>query len=119
MPRDEQVILSYRFLREHAINGTSFTLNDILDATQWEESSFDTYRSKHWGGLLVGSGRGEDRTYKVQREFLRVTQEEFLRNATQKRLIVPRYQRAKHEVVLQFEFLLPLSKEEQLRRALD
>lgn len=57
--------------------------------------------------------------YQVKKEFLRISESEFLANFTQTRLLLPEYSRSKNESVIQFEFLLPLSKEEQLKRALD
>lgn len=117
--RNDQVILGYKFLRKHALDGTTFTTRDILNATGWSKASLDTYRSKHWGDLVESTGKPNQRIYKVKKEFIRVSEDEFVSNAAQKRLITHRYRRAKHELVLQFEFLLPLSKEEQLKRALD
>lgn len=117
--RNEPVIKGFEFLRKHSISQESFTVAQMKAATGWSESSVKTYISKQWKGYFIETGRGPTKTYQVRREFLRVTESEFLGVFTQKRLVVPEYQRAKHEVVIQFEFLLPLSKEEHLRRALD
>ncbi len=119
MGKVETVVLGFEFLRKHAFAQDTFTVSEMVEATGWKRSSVKTYISKQWKGLLSSTGKGESKIYRVRREFLRITKEEFLSVATQKRLVVPQYQRAKHEVVIQFEFLLPLSKEEQLRRALD
>lgn len=117
--RNETVIKGFNFLREYAASEKQFSIATMAKSTGWEESSVKAYISKQWKGYLDSQGRGKAKVFQVKKEFLRVTIEEFLSVFTQKRLVVPQYQRAKHELVLQFEFLLPLSKEEQLRRALD
>lgn len=119
MAGNEAVIRCWEFLRERASDQNSFGVSQLCTATGWSQSSVETYISKQWKAYLCQSGRGDSKVYTVRGEFLRVSVEEFLSIFTQKRLVVPEYQRAKHEVVIQFEFLLPLSKEEQLKQALD
>ncbi len=119
MSSSDKAILAYSFLRDKAKSGDEFTRQDLMTATSWSESSVSTYISKQWGSYLNADGRGASIRYKASRLFLRVSQNEFLETFTQKRLVVPNYDRVKHEQLIQYEFLLPLSKEEQLRKALD
>ena len=84
-PRNEPVKKAFEFLRTKALSQESFTVGDIETATGWATQSVTTYISKQWQGYLVQSGRGETKTYTGRRQFLRVTEQEFLEVATQKR----------------------------------
>ncbi|MBS1996634.1 MAG: hypothetical protein JSS86_10000 [Cyanobacteria bacterium SZAS LIN-2] len=117
--RVEQVKKAFLFIRERALTQIPFSSEELIAATGWARRTVATYISKQWIGYLKQIGRGPEKQYFVSRQFLRVTEKEFLEVATQKRLVVPNYKRSKHEQFIQYEFLLPLSKEEQLRRALD
>lgn len=120
-PSNENPIKGYEFMRAKAQSQQEFSLQDLATHGNWKLSSVQAYKSKQWKGYLIpvkGPKKGPLK-FTVRREFLRVSINEFLAVFTQKRLVFPSYQRAKHEVVLQFEFLLPLTKEEQLRKALD
>jgi hypothetical protein len=91
----------------------------MMRETSWERTSVKAYIGRIFGGYLAKCGSGETKQFRVMKEFLRVSEKEYLAHFTQKRLVVPQYDRSKHDAVVQFEFLLPLSKEEQLKRALD
>jgi len=55
----------------------------------------------------------------VRPEIMRLSEEAFLQLATQKRRIFATYQRVKYQEIVTYEFLLPLTREDQLRKALD
>jgi len=105
----------YAFFREHAKKGNLFTLDELIDASGWSKQSINTYRSKQWKDLLESDGS----KLRVRREFLRLSEHEFLDHITQKRPLFAKYKRTAHPALLIFEFLLPLTRESQLRAALD
>ncbi len=119
MVRGENPARGYQFLHKSALSQSWFSESELATGTGWKQSSVRTYISKQWKDFLNVEGKGPRKKYQVRKDFLRISETEFLDFFTQRRLLVPRYQRSKHEMFLQFEFLLPLSKEEHLRRALD
>jgi hypothetical protein len=106
----------YKFFRERARDGKSFSLDELEAASGWSMASIETYKSKQWKDLLekVKGGR-----WTVRKEFLRLSEPEFLDHISQKRPLFSRYSRKGHEHYVMFEFLLPLTRESQLRAALD
>jgi hypothetical protein len=106
----------FEFFRERALDGESFTLEELENASGWSRSSIDTYRSKQWKELLE---KGADGAFCVRREFLRLTKAEFLDHITQKRPLFAKYRRRGYDSYVMFEFLIPLTRESQLRAALD
>jgi hypothetical protein len=106
----------YKFFRERAIDGKPFTLVELEQASGWSKVSIGTYKSKQWKDLLAKSGPG---LWTVRKEFLRLSKNEFLDHISQKRPLFSRYNRKGHENYVMFEFLLPLTRESQLRPALD
>jgi hypothetical protein len=114
--RLQRVEKGYTFLREHSSSGTSFTAKQMAAVTGWSLSSVKTYITKQWSDFLVPGGQGE---YRVRTEFRRVTYDSFLELITQKRRVYSKYRRVEYSSVVQYEFLLPLTKENQLTDALD
>lgn len=108
--------LGFKFFKEHAKSQEPFTIEELMQATDWSESSIDTYRGKQWRDLLE---KVDDEHLRVRREFLRLTEKEFLDHITQRRPLFAKYERRAHPALLIFEFLLPLTRESQLRAALD
>lgn len=106
----------YRFFRKRAQNGRTFTLAELEAASGWSRASINTYKSKQWKDLLEKGHKGQ---WTVRKEFLRLSEAEFLDHITQKRPLFSRYQRKGHQHYVMFEFLLPLTRESQLRPALD
>lgn len=106
----------YRFFHERAKDSRPFSLDELETATEWSQSSIDTYKSKQWKELLEKGAGGR---WTVRREFLRLSENEFLGHISQKRPLFSRYCRKGHEHYVMFEFLLPLTRESELRAALD
>lgn len=106
----------YKFFRERARDGKPFTLKELQDASGWSRSSIDTYKSKQWKDLLE---KVAPSSWTVRKEFLRLSENEFLDHISQKRPLFSRYSRKGHQHYVMFEFLLPLTRESQLRAALD
>jgi hypothetical protein len=106
----------FKFFRDRARDGKPFSLDDLEIASGWSRASIDTYKSKQWKDLLDKSGSG---SWTVRKEFLRLSEAEFLDHISQKRPLFSRYSRKGHDHYVMFEFLLPLTRESQLRAALD
>jgi hypothetical protein len=108
---------AYDYLRARAIDGKDFTVKDFGAAANWKGTSPGTYVSKLYRQYLrVSSGRGR---YTVIREFRRVTWEEFRELVTQVRRPFASYTRTTYHCVVVYDFLMPLTREDRLRRALD
>lgn len=116
MASDERVRKGFLYFRGYAKSQDTFTLKDLIDATGWSENSIKTYRSKQWKDLLEDIDKD---LFRVRAEFLRLTEREFLDHITQKRPLFAKYRRTAHPNVLFFEFLIPLTREGELRAALD
>ncbi|MEQ1759283.1 MAG: hypothetical protein ABL986_13250 [Vicinamibacterales bacterium] len=106
----------YKFFRDRAKDARPFTVDDLEKASGWSRASIDTYKSKQWKDLLDRASPGH---WTVRKEFLRLSEREFLDHISQKRPLFSRYQRRGHEHYVMFEFLLPLTREGELRAALD
>jgi hypothetical protein len=107
---------AYEFLKDRAQDQKPFTVQELSKASGWSEVSVKTYLGKALGQLverLPGGG------IRARREVLRISRERFLGHMTQVKQIFTEYNRQKHENLLSFEFLLPLTREDKLRRALD
>ena len=113
--RNEKQIRAYNFLLDHARSRQSFTPADLATATEWTPVSVRTYISKQFRDYIEPLDGG----YRTRIEFTRVSIEEFLRQTTQKRSVYSDYRRVKYDALVTYEFLLPLTREGELRRALD
>lgn len=107
---------AFAFLTERLKSRKPFTIKQLARACGWEEATPRTYLRKHWYGLVEKTGPG---VYIVKNEFARLTLDAFLRQGTQVKEVFTIYERRKHEHLVIYEFLLPLTQEERLRRALD
>jgi len=113
--KQDKQIKFYKFLIRHAKSEETFTIEDIIDATGWVRATAQTYVAKQVKDLIVRKAAG----LVVRRQMLRLSEREFLKLVSQKEHILPRYERKSYEGVVTYEFLLPLTKEDTLRRALD
>ncbi len=114
--KHDNVLRAYGFLKERAQDQKQFTIQDLSNASGWSEISVKTYLGKTLGQLIERLPGGQLR---AKREVLRISEERFLRHMTQVKPIFTEYNRQLHENLLSFEFLLPLMREDKLRRALD
>jgi hypothetical protein len=116
MSSQNKTRLAYRFFQQKCASRDYFTVTDLMQATGWTKITVETYISKQFHDLLFFQ---PDRKIQVRPEFQRIDEETFLQIATQKRKIFTEYQRLKYSEVVTYEFLLPLTREEQLHLALD
>jgi hypothetical protein len=107
---------AYHFLLKHAKSNTSFRIEDLMDVTDWKRSTVETYIGKQWRQIVTRRANGE---ILVLPEIKRLSEDAFLQLATQNRTIFTTYQRVKYREIVTYEFLLPLTREDQLRKALD
>lgn len=109
--------LLYKFLADRAKDESAFTFSDIRKVvTSWKEAgTWNTYVSKKLKPYVERRG---DR-YVVRRAFRKVSEPEFEQLFTQKSDPVPTWSRVTYDHVVSFEFLMPLTREDKLRAALD
>ena len=115
MKKHERQEAAYDFLRDCGANG-EFKLSALVKATGWTDSTAYTHIRKHYQDWVVILG--EDK-FKVLPEFLRVSKEQFLRHCSQIRRVYTDYVVSEYSALSIFEFLLPMSRETQLRATLD
>ncbi|MDT7809815.1 MAG: hypothetical protein QOJ70_3628 [Acidobacteriota bacterium] len=87
-----------------------------MTAAGWAKSTVETYITKQWRDLVE---RLPDGKILVKPDFQRFSEEQFLDLATQNRKVFSKYRRVKYDDIVTYEFLLPLTREDQLRKALD
>jgi hypothetical protein len=115
MKKHERQEVAYEFLRARGADG-EFTLAELVEATGWKTSTAETHVRKHYDDWVVVCGDG---VFKVLPEFQRVTKEHFLRHCSQVRRVFTDYVESEYSAISLFEFLLPMSRETQLRATLD
>jgi hypothetical protein len=106
----------YAFLREKARSGSSFNAEEMKEKVGWQGQTAKTYLSKQYAAY-VEKGVGD--SYRVIPEFRRVAWDEFQELVTQVRRPFPSYDRATYQKVVVYDFLMPLTREDKLRKALD
>ncbi|HEY8684751.1 MAG TPA: hypothetical protein VIO57_04005 [Chloroflexota bacterium] len=106
---------AHNFLRGRAEDQSMFSLDDFIAATGWKKSSVTTYISKQWKEYIEKPGG----MLRVKRDFLRLSLTSFQHLATQSRKVFTDYQRLRYGELVIYEFLLPLTRQVELRRALD
>lgn len=116
MSRNQKPLKAYEYLRNRSDDSVHFSIKDLADHVDWKESTARTYFNKKWRDYLIDNKNG---SYKVRAKFKRTTAEQFLAEFTQTETIETSYSRERHTRFVQFEFLLPLTREDKLRRALD
>lgn len=113
--KQDKQIKFYEFLQNAAKFGQVFTEEEVGQATGWKGTTPKTNLGKQVKDYTERS-RGR---YTVRRQFLALSLDEFLSLVSQKEPAVPTYTRASYDYIVTYEFLLPLTKEDKLRRALD
>ena len=109
--------LAYKVLRSLADTGGFITDAEFAKRVGWSVRTVRSYRGKKWRDWIeAGSGQA----WRVSQAFRTVTEEAFLRHQTQRTDFYASYQtRSIHDHVVTYEFLLPLTKEHELKKALD
>ncbi len=116
MSNDDGQRRAYAFLLRFAKNQKTFTAKEFGDATGWAGDTPRTYLGKQLKSVVTREGKD---TFKVRRSFIHLREEQFLKRTSQKESILPSYVRTSYDSVLTYEFLMPLTREDLLRQALD
>lgn len=111
----EPTLRAYDFLVKRATDQKAFSAEQLGEAAGWKPASVKTHLSKKLGQLVERVGT----KYRVKQEILRMSKDQFLEHMTQVKPIFTQYVRTKHDHLLTYEFLLPLTREDKLRRTLD
>ena len=116
MARDERQRAAYDFFLAKLEADEAFTVQDLVDATGWAKPSVTTYLGKQYHEFIE---RRPGATLQVRPQFQRISWDQFRGLSTQKRQVFQEYRRRSYDAVVQYEFLLPLTREDQLRKSLD
>lgn len=110
----------FKFLSQHFQTQEPFTLNELREASGFTKDSFDNYRSKQFGSLLIEISPGST-SYRVSHTFRRFNSWQKFRDevVSQKRKLSRMYHPLGFQRVMSFEFFMPLRNEEWLKEALD
>lgn len=107
---------AYRFLLDKAKSREAFTATELGEAAGWKGQTPRTYLAKRLKGVVERGGRGK---YRIRPSFVHLTEDDFIRRLSQTEAILPAYTRMAYPHVLNYEFLMPLTRESLLRPALD
>lgn len=116
MSREDSIRKAFEFLYNHARNGTMFTEVDLVKASGWTPGNTKTNLTKRLKDLLIKNKEGK---YSVNPEIFRVRFEDFKDLFRQKHRLFTDYTLKIPQIVLVYEFFMPLSREDRLREALD
>ena len=114
MKKHERQERAFAFLKTKAYN-TPFSLAEVDTAAGWKSGTALKNVTKYWEGWVRHDGQDVE----VMPEFRRVTLDQFIGQSSQKRRTYANFEARTFDSVSIFEFLLPLSREAQLRAALD
>ena len=116
MPSSDAQVQMYVLLRKYANSQEVLTYEEIRRVTGWTRSTFErTYYSKMYRDFMEESEHG----YRVHSHFTRISSDDFLSHVTQSRKFFGKYKKVAYPRTITYEFLLPLTKEDKLRRSLD
>ena len=107
---------AYEFLLQRARDQQEFTSRELGVATGWSGTTPKTYLSKQLKTVVKKKGRGR---YLVKKAFIHLERDDFIIRVSQKEFILPSYKRYIYPNVINYEFLMPLTREGLLRSALD
>ena len=111
----------FDYLRINA--GSEITFEALKTYTSWTDKNLHTNISKRIGEFLINTSVRSvpkyKRTYMVNRNILNVNKDEFYDLFRQKNHIFSTYECQEHKIVRIFDFYLPLSNENLLRKNLD
>jgi len=115
--KDANQKAAFEFLQKRAESGVRFTLAELVDAVPgWKLVTAQTHYSKYLHDYLDTDGGGR---LGVKAAFKRLTFEDYRQLAKQTRETLTSYNRATYHRVVVYDFFLPLTREDKLRRALD
>ncbi|GMV93798.1 MAG: hypothetical protein AMXMBFR82_35760 [Candidatus Hydrogenedentota bacterium] len=107
---------AYDFLLARSKDQAVFTKTQLGGIAGWTGTSPGTYLSKQLRSVIERLGKGK---FRVKKNFIHLPRAEFIKRISQKEIILPSYTRWAFAYVVNYEFLLPLTREALLRAALD
>jgi hypothetical protein len=115
MRRTGQIEASFGFLLDRARDRRAFSVEELGDAAGWTDENTRTNLSKRLSELVRAK---VDRLYANQ-VVLSVTWSEYRDLFRQKQTLFIQHKRARFPRVIVYEFFMPLTREDRLRRSLD
>jgi hypothetical protein len=115
MSNDDKQRKAYDFLLRYAKSQEQFTAEELGVYVGWENTTPSTNLGKQFKSVVSKEGK----LYRVKRQFIHLDEEEFVKRTSQKEHILPSYKRTSYNSVLFYEFLMPLTREDLLKQALD
>lgn len=112
--RYEKVRLAHALLRKLADTQEPYSDEAMSQKTGWK--SPETYRSKFWHDWVQRDAEG---IWRVDRSFETVTEEALIEIHRQRKDMLSNYWRRIYFESITYEFFLPLTKEQELKTALD
>ncbi len=112
----DQTRLAYAYLSELAASGEPYSDAQMVARTGWKEGTVKTHRSKKWRAWVKRDPEG---IWTVSPSFEGVSEREFVDFHRQRTDYYSSYRRSVSTGVVIYEFLLPLTRERELTRALD
>ena len=113
--RHAKTRLAYDHLQKLANTQETYSDEEMARVAGWSKHTVKTYRTKHWSDWVKRDGD----TYRVGRAFERVTEGNFIDLHSQSNEFYANYRRLIYHSSVTYEFLLPLTKERELKEALD
>lgn len=105
---------AFDFLTAQGI-GSIFELDALDEAAGWSPGTAYTYSNKYYEDFMLRDGNRAS----LKRKFRTVTFDDFLDYSTQVKTPRTRYVRRTYPEIVDYEFLLPLRHETELRQTLD
>ncbi len=112
----DQTRLAYAYLSELAASGEPYSDANMATRTGWKVGTVRTHRSKKWRAWVKPHAAD---IWTVSPSFEGVSEREFIDFHRQRTDYYASYSRSIHTGFVIYEFLLPLTRERELTRALD
>jgi len=107
----------YDFLLRHFETKAPFTMRDLRSLTSWQSQTFATYFSKQLKPFVIETSDGKFRISEGFRAFSKW--DRFQKHVTQVRHASSDYRYETYNLVLIYEFFMPLTNENHLRATLE
>ena len=108
MPKHDKTDRAFHYFQDALAQGSTFRKQDISTATGWDPATVDAYMTKKWRHILI---EDQGNTFRVRKAFRLYTSARFRKLQSQVTSSPSDYIRRSHETVINFEFLLPLTRQ--------
>jgi hypothetical protein len=117
MADDTSQLKAHAFFTDRLQSLEPFTKQDLMSATGWSEGSLETYWSKQFKGILEPIGGDKFRVRERFRQYL--DWRKFKNLVTQVKTVPATYAPTIYDVLVVYEFYMPLAHENTLKITLD